>query len=295
MVKSGSSNKYNVGAIIIGVVLIFILCIGIGGGIAMLTDKDDKLNTNQDFMLDGIYKPVISDKFEELVTTPALVVLYMDGLRFNKDGTCEALRENNKENVKCYYEYENNIYKLEDDGFNFNFELINNETLKDQFGYTWKLVNGIINNDTGQITNNASKVINYDKFYPIAQVNNSGKKLTASIAFFRNGTCKPFFGDFNNCSSSSEFCIFYQRNDSPCKYKMNDNIISIDWNDIYEVVYSYHLGTGAPTNSVIGSNYIMKDIQFQYYPDGDYIDTINGEWKVTPGAYFTVDFILNNN
>lgn len=133
--------------------------------------------------------------------------------------------------------------------------------------------------------------INFSKMYMIAQLGN-GK--TAKIGFAKDGTCNPVFFSFNNCKSTNEFCVFYQRNQSPCTYTMENNIISVNWDDIYEMTYKYKLGNGQSQTSVIESNYIMKGIKFEYFPDKDYIDTINGKWDVIEGeGFYKVVFTLN--
>ena len=75
---------------------------------------------------------------------------------------------------------------------------------------------------------------------------------------------------------------------------MQYDVITVNWDGYFEIIYSYKLGDGTPQTAVIGREYTMKDIKFQYYSEDDYIDTINGEWEVTPGEdFYYVSFSKN--
>ena len=150
-------------------------------------------------------------------------------------------------------------------------------------------------NNIEEQTSSAKPYVSTDdnfKWYSILQI--TGVNKSASIQFYEDGTCSPSFYSLNNCSSTSEFCVFYQRTNTDCTYTEENNIISVDWDGIYELQYSYKDGLGQSYNSVIENGYIMKGIQFQYFPDGDYIDTINGKWKLEQGdGYYKAKFVAN--
>lgn len=150
-------------------------------------------------------------------------------------------------------------------------------------------------NNIEEQTSSAKPYVSTDdnfKTYSILQI--TGVNKSATIRFYEDGTCSPLFYSLNNCSSTSEFCVFYQRTNTDCTYTEENNIISVDWDGIYELQYSYKDGLGQSYNSVIENGYIMKGIQFQYFPDGDYIDTINGKWKLEQGdGYYKAKFVAN--
>lgn len=130
------------------------------------------------------------------------------------------------------------------------------------------------------------------KIYRIFYLTGVDKQV--SISFDEDGTCTPLFYALNNCNPTSEFCVWYQRTDTDCTYTEENNIISIDWDGVYEVQYAYRDGLGNRNYSIIESGYIMKEIQFQYFPEEDYIDAINGEWKIEQGeGFYKVKFVLN--
>ena len=114
----------------------------------------------------------------------------------------------------------------------------------------------------------------------------------ATITFYSNGKCTPDFSSFNN--SGKDMSIVYN-DDAVCTYEIDSNdVITVNWDGYFEIIYSYKLGDGTPQTAVIGREYTMKDIKFQYYSEDDYIDTINGEWEVTPGEdFYYVSFSKN--
>lgn len=148
--------------------------------------------------------------------------------------------------------------------------------------------------DVDELVNRGIKM---NKSYVIFQVSAGG---VATISFNKDGTCEPFFSAINNAGSlpngGGNIYIFYDRNKQPCTYTIDNNIISVSWLGIYEQVYEYQLGTGQYQSSTMGSDYIMKDIKFQYYEDGDYIEAINGKWDIKQGeSFYIVSFVSDES
>lgn len=141
------------------------------------------------------------------------------------------------------------------------------------------------------------KLLNTSKNYPVVTLT-SGKK--AYIKFKENGKCEPNFKEMTNSgklsSNNETWHVIYQQNEEPCTYKIDDNIISVDWLGTYEEVYEFKLGTGQLQSSVVGEYYIMKGIKFRYDSETDSIEAINGKWDIrSAGNYFVLEFIQKND
>lgn len=141
-----------------------------------LSNDEKNTSINKSENIEGLFKPKLGYTDEDVLTTPMLVIHYMDGITLNKDGTCEAT--NNTPNDNCSYKYEDSVFKLSINGFHFEFKKINEYTLKDQFGYTW-YVNDLIPSLNGEATafwkeNETSKF-----YYPVYQ----------TIYFYDDLTC----------------------------------------------------------------------------------------------------------
>lgn len=251
--------------------------------------------------LEGVYVPNINatDEYELLFNTPAILVLFKDGIDFNNDYTCTTAYEY----YNCSYKYEEGLYKVIITDSNpgelkFEFKVIDDNTIKDNFDYNWNKTDKKINNDESidESTEN-DKSLKMNKDYFIVGTS-TGKN--AYISFKSDGTCTPNFYSLSNSGSMGNnlgsINVIYQNDNPKCTYTVKENIISVSWLGTFKQTYTYKLGNGKTQTSDYGSFYIMKDIEFIYNEEDDTIDTNNGTWKLSTGeSFFTIQFILNGS
>ncbi len=242
-------------------------------------------------VLDGIYSPEIDkENIDALLKTPAILILYSDGIEFYQDGTCKALGDL-KDNIKCTYKYNNKQFNVVFDDYHFDFLVESNHNLKDQFGYFWHLTENKNTNNSKDMLPTSNKLKNgldLSKQYYV--VGTSDGNHNAYIQFNADGTCLPNFTNLSNKASLNNEIIYiqYPTTNLDCKYTINNNIISINWLGTVKEIYEFYLGNNQKQQSTISEQYIMKDIEFEYFPEKDYIDVVNGEWKLTPGENFFI-------
>lgn len=190
-------------------IIIFLMLIGLTGC---------KNNSS----LSGTYIPIIDKTNESYIfTTPAILILYDEGIQFQTDGSCNIIGRNQR----CYYTYEKSKYKVTvEEGIGnleLEFSMEENDNIKDNFNYYWK--------KTADVKNNTSN-INMDKIYNIKMqiyLDENGNANVTEIWDVKAYSGSEWYKQLYNMGNEkiSDFKVYMD--DIPLKYKewnVNENL-----------------------------------------------------------------------
>ena len=252
-----------------------------------------KYNSNAHLSLQGTYEPNINtDDAYEALNSPALLVLLYQGIDFKENGTCSVFLD---ADVSCRYSRKSNSYTVSiayitsSAKFDITFIKLDNNTLKDNFGYEWKKRESTYNSSDYTDDSTKSNPLKIGKKYIIVRLTN-GKEAT--IIFNSDGSCYPDFSSFNNSgitnTSTEKINVEYHKDNPKCSYTISNNTIAISWAGIVTINYTYTIGTGSNMTSTIGEHYIMNDAIFDFNPDTNEFIPKNGNWEIEPGEFYLV-------
>ena len=219
--------------------------------------------------------------------------IYREGFgHMEKEQTCTYKIEENELIIEYYYDDNSDLTTTHSYKFNEDYDLfesekspkLNYEKVSEEINYDEEHIKELGRNNIGLV---------YGKSYKLLKTND-GK--IAYIAFYKDDTCFVISSTLNQSSHDNDGFTYYINyiDDTECSYKIDNNIISVDYLGTYEVHHAWD-GSLSSKDVTVGNGYFMKDVQFEYFSDGDYIDLANGKWEITPGwGYSIIRFIKNN-
>ena len=108
---------------------------------------------------------------------------------------------------------------------------------------------------------------------------------TATITFYPDNSCQADFTMFAGKVSmdlSNYVTYEYPPINEPCKYRIDNQKVSIYYNGMARRTLHYKNGVGQSGSQAVESFYIMQEIEYEYDKENDTLTLNNGKWKENP-------------